>query len=142
MDATHAYYFLKSVEMLDKLNVNLEELYGELTSETISLTEIEDPQFDGYEAIMKAGDVSPYTSTAMMWDHKKWPIKPEIVLEGGNAAYSEKDHFYTEADDLSLLTTGHRYLSGRPFDVIRMTSSATAQAAWMAARIWKQYPEI
>ena len=46
----------------------------------------------------------------MMWDYKKWPIKPEIVLEGGNVAYSEKERFYTEADDLSLLTTGHQYL--------------------------------
>ncbi len=106
------------------------------------MDQIADPWLDGYEPVAKAGDISPYTSTSMMWDYKKWPIKPEIVLEGGNVAYSEKERFYTEADDLSLLTTGHQYLTGRPFEVIRMTSSATAQAAWMAARIWKQYPDL
>ena len=239
MDVIHAYHFLESVKMLDKPDDNPEELYGELTSEAISLAEIEnpeinrvicmaitaetgitqdgrptswsgaidsivsgadeedghhrlmvisagnttlsemqecgdcrtavinhsvenpgqawnaitvgayteldqiaDPWLDGYEPVAKAGDISPYTSTSMMWDYKKWPIKPEIVLEGGNVAYSEKERFYTEADDLSLLTTGHQYLTGRPFEVIRMTSSATAQAAWMAARIWKQYPDL
>lgn len=106
------------------------------------LDQIEDPGFDGYEAVAAAGDISPYTSTSMMWDYKKWPVKPEIVLEGGNVAYSEKDNFYTEADDLSLLTTGHQYIQGNPFDIIRMTSSATAQASWIAARIWRQYPEL
>lgn len=106
------------------------------------LDQIEDPGFDGYEAVVAAGDISPYTSTSMTWDYKKWPVKPEIVLEGGNVAYSEKDNFYTEADDLSLLTTGHQYIQGNPFDVIRMTSSATAQASWIAARIWRQYPEL
>lgn len=76
-----------------------------------------------------------YIVCGYLWDYKKWPIKSEIVLEGGNVAYSEKDNFYTEADDLSLLTTGHKYLQNKPFDIIQMTSSATAQAAWMAARI-------
>lgn len=238
MDAVNAYHFIESVKMMDKSDDNPEELYGELSSEAISLAEIEnpninrvicmaitaesdnikdgrpsswsgaidavvsganeenshrlmlisagnttlgelkenenyqsavinhsvenpgqawnaltvgafteldnieDPIYTGYEPIVQAGDISPYTSSSLSWDHSKWPIKPEILLEGGNVAYSKKDDFFTEADDLSLLTTGHQYLLNKPFDVIRMTSSATAQASWMAARIWGKYPDL
>ena len=38
------------------------------------------------------------------WEANKWPIKPEILLEGGNLAQDEGD-FTTECDDLSLLST-------------------------------------
>ncbi len=106
------------------------------------LVQIEDPLYDGFSALADSGNYSPYTSSSTYWDHKKWPIKPEILLEGGNLAYSKKDDFYTEADDLSLLTTSHKYLSDAPFDVISMTSSATAQASWLAASIWNKYPEL
>ena len=30
----------------------------------------------------------------------------------------------------------------RPFDIISMTSSAVAQASWMAAKIWSNYPDL
>lgn len=103
---------------------------------------IEDPLYKDFSALAESGDYSPYTSSSVSWDHTKWPIKPEIMLEGGNLAYSVKDDFYTEADDLSLLTTNHQYLLGNPFDVISMTSSATAQASWLAANIWHKYPDL
>jgi len=103
---------------------------------------IDDPLYDDFTALAESGNFSPYTSTSVYWNHAKWPIKPEILLEGGNLAYSEKDDFYTEADDLSLLTTSPKYLLGDPFDVISMTSSATAQASWLAANIWERYPEL
>jgi hypothetical protein len=106
------------------------------------LIQLEDPLYKDFSALADQGNFSPYTSTSVYWDHKKWPIKPEIMLEGGNLAYSEKDDFYSEAADLSLLTTNHQYLSGNPFDVISMTSSATAQASWLAANIWNKYPEL
>ena len=106
------------------------------------LVQLDDPLYKDFSALVDQGNYSPYTSSSVYWDHKKWPIKPEILLEGGNLAYSEKDEFYSEADDLSLLTTNHQYLSGNPFDVISMTSSATAQASWLAANIWKQYPKL
>jgi len=104
--------------------------------------QIYDSTYVGYKPLVDKEDISPYTSSSLMWDHKKWPIKPEIVLEGGNLAYNEKDDWYSEADDLSLLTTGHQYLLNKPFDVIRMTSSATAQASWIAANIIHKYPDL
>ena len=106
------------------------------------LDEIEEPIYRGYEALAKKGGVSPYSSSSLSWDYKKWPIKPEIMFEGGNLAYNKDDNFYSEADDLQLLTTGHKFLTGAPFEVIGMTSSATAQASWMAANIWNKCDDL
>lgn len=82
--------------------------------------------------------MSPYSSTSVTWSNK-WPVKPEILLDGGNMATNNID--YTECDDLSLLTTYHKH-SVRQFSTIWGTSSATAQASWMAAQIYAEYPGI
>jgi hypothetical protein len=39
--------------------------------------------------VAEAGGLSPFTTTTQTWD-RAWPLKPEVVLEGGNAA---KDNF-------------------------------------------------
>lgn len=84
------------------------------------------------------GDLSLYSSTSVNWDDK-WPIKPEILLDGGNIASNGTD--YTNCPDLSLLTTDRLPLV-RLFSTIWGTSSATAQAAWMAAQLFTEYPDI
>ena len=35
--------------------------------------------------VAEAGGLSPFTTTTQTWD-RAWPLKPEVVLEGGNAA--------------------------------------------------------
>lgn len=81
-------------------------------------------------------EISPYSSTSVTWDNK-WPIKPEILLDGGNMATNGFD--FTECPDLSLLTTNYRPLI-KQFSTIWGTSSSAAQAAWMAAQLWVEYP--
>ena len=88
--------------------------------------------------VADVGELSPYSSTSVNWDNK-WPVKPEILLDGGNVATNGMD--YTNCPDLSLLTT-NRYPIIRLFSTIWGTSSATAQAAWMAARLYAEYPQI
>lgn len=83
-----------------------------------------------------AGEISPYSSTSETWS-SKWPIKPEILLDGGNMATNGFD--FTECIDLSLLTTNYRPLL-KQFSTIWGTSSATAQAAWMGAQLLAEYP--
>jgi hypothetical protein len=73
----------------------------------------------------------------MIFDNR-WPIKPEIVMEGGNLAHDGQG-FCSECDDLSLLST-FRDPTTRIFYGFNMTSAATAQAAWFAAQIQKTYP--
>lgn len=100
--------------------------------------QINSPTFNGFKPVADVGELSPYSSTSVTWNNK-WPIKPEILLDGGNMATNGMD--YTECEDLSILTTHHNHLV-RPFSTICGTSSATAKAAWMAAQIYEEYPEI
>jgi subtilisin family serine protease len=87
----------------------------------------------------KAGGISPYTSTGLVGND--WPIKPDVVFEGGNLAISE-----ALSDDsvptLSALTTSFRHTLGRPIALISMTSEASARAGNLAAHIWKLEPKL
>jgi hypothetical protein len=100
--------------------------------------QITDPQLANYRPVAEKGGLSPISTTSLMWD-SKWPIKPEILCEGGNVATDGS--FYTKCDDLSLLTTSHQ-ITSQMFSAIDGTSAATAQAAWMAAQIMAEYPDI
>jgi hypothetical protein len=94
-----------------------------------------DKKYKGANVVAPSGSLSPYSSTSLLWDNK-WPIKPDILLEGGNVL---KDSLgYYECEDLSLVTTFYKP-SIRNFDIINATSAATAQAAWMAAQIQVEY---
>lgn len=95
------------------------------------------PSDPEYEVVAKKGELSPYSRTSMFFD-KKWPIKPEIVLEGGNNAVKFEGAALGDLD-ISVLTTHHDPTS-RLFTTINATSSATAEASWMAAKILNEYP--
>ena len=99
---------------------------------------LSDPDLQDYTPLAQPGELSPFSSTSYDWDGK-WPVKPDIVLEGGNIARAP-DGFTSTHDDLSLLSTGHQPTK-RQFDAINATSAAAAQAAWMAAQIQARYPE-
>jgi hypothetical protein len=87
----------------------------------------------------RPGGISPFTSTGLTGN--EWPIKPEIVLEGGNLAISQT---LTDASvpTLSALTTSHRHNLGQPLGQISMTSEATARAAHLAVRVWAVEPSL
>lgn len=104
---------------------------------TNSIT-ITDERLKGFSPLADAGELSPYSSTSVMWD-KKWPIKPEILFDGGNVATNGSDFF--EASDTGLLTTGNDFLN-HPLSTIWATSAATAQAALFSARIYSEYPDL
>lgn len=99
---------------------------------------ISDPDFSEYSPLASLGELSPYSSTSETWGNK-WPIKPDVLFDGGNIASNGID--YTECPDLSLLTTNYRPLI-KQFSTIWGTSSATAQAAWFCAQILNEYPDI
>ena len=99
---------------------------------------LDDPQYKGFSAVADCGDISPYSSTSYTWD-SKWPIKPEILLDGGNMVSNGQD--YMSCPPLSVLTTDNQPLKYQ-FATIWGTSSATAQAAWMAAQLFAEYPGI
>ena len=102
---------------------------------------ITDPNLKGYKPVAKKGELSPFSSTSLAWDAKKWPIKPDIVLEGGNIAIDKEAKFTTVSKDLSLLSLHHQPQEHQ-FEMLYATSVATAEAGWMASQIQVKYPEI
>ena len=103
------------------------------------LTTISDPELSDYSPIAGEDQLSPYSTTSLIWDDGKWPIKPEVVFEGGNVAV-DTGGFATDCDDLALVST-HYKPHEQLLNVFRMTSAATAQAAEFAAQILSRYPE-
>jgi hypothetical protein len=87
----------------------------------------------------KPGGISPYTSTGLAGN--EWPIKPDVVFEGGNLAISSTLTDST-VPTLSALTTSHRHMHGSPVGLMSMTSEASARVAHLAAHIWSLEPKL
>lgn len=96
---------------------------------------------NNWTIIAPFGDLSASSCTSMSWD-KTWPIKPEIVMEGGNQAISPYDGKADYIDEgLQLLTTGHNFQFGRLLVSFGDTSGATALASRLAATVQANYPQ-
>lgn len=88
--------------------------------------------------VANEGGLSPYTTTSSVWD-KAWPLKPDVVFEGGNVG---KDaHGAVGHAPLNLLTTDASHLE-RIFTTSNATSAASALCARMAAQIMAEYPHL
>ena len=91
-----------------------------------------------YEAIAPQGALSPFSTTSLTWQDR-WPLKPDVVLEGGNVARASQEAY--SIDSLSLLTAFHRP-NERLFTTTCATSAATALAARLAAEMMAEYPNL
>lgn len=100
-------------------------------------TQVNDVNFQNYTPVASEGELSPYSSTSLVWE-RRWPIKPDVVFEGGNLLKAP-DNNITPHDDLELLSTSKSF-NDKPFDTINATSAAAAQASWFAAKIAYEYP--
>lgn len=87
----------------------------------------------------KPGGISPFTSTGSV--EQEWPIKPDVVMEGGNLAVSGTLPD-ASVPTLCSLTTSHKYRIGQPLGQLSMTSEAAARAARLAAEIWAVEPKL
>lgn len=93
----------------------------------------------GYYPVAQYGELSPYSSTSNEWK-TQWPIKPEVVCDGGNVA-SDGTNFIQGMDELSKLTLS-KDINRRLFDTIWATSAATAQCSYIAAELMAAYPSM
>lgn len=100
-------------------------------------TQVNDDNYREYTVVANKGELSPYSSTSLAWE-RKWPIKPDVVFEGGNLLKAP-DNTVTPHEDLELLSTSKSF-SIKHFDTINATSAAAAQASWFAAKIAYEYP--
>ena len=96
--------------------------------------------YHGWEPMGAAGDLSPRSRTSVSWQHD-WPIKPDVVLEGGNLGIDPATGQADDIDDLALLTTFRRPQE-RMFTTTADTSAASAQVARMGAQILVDRPDF
>jgi len=97
--------------------------------------------YDGWTALADRGELSPYSRTSVTFQ-RIWPIKPDVVLEGGNIARSPDGSEYDSPYSFQRLTTKAQIRDQRVFTVTCATSAATAQAAHLATSILADYPRL
>lgn len=101
---------------------------------------INSEEFPSFRPIAPTGKLSPSSTTSRIWE-SQWPLKPDVVLEGGNwAIHPEQGISYP--DSLQLLTTNAHWKINKLFTTTRDTSAATAQAARICAQIYASYPDL
>lgn len=104
------------------------------STEMVSLDQTRWPQ---WQPLAASGGLGPSSTTSVVWDDQ-WPVKPDIVLEGGNMGVHPTDGSVDFIDSLQLLSTNKDFQS-RLLVTTGDTSAATALAARMAAIIQSEY---
>ena len=102
------------------------------------LVQITEPDTEDYKPIAPRGGLSPFSTTSLMWP-AQWPLKPDVVFEGGDAAKDTLSAVWLPS--LSLLTTNHLPVI-RLFTTANATSAATALAARLSAQVMAIYPDL
>lgn len=103
-----------------------------------NLVRITEADTQNYAPIAEVGGLSPFSTTSQTWQ-PQWPLKPDVVFEGGNVA---KDNIGAAwMTSLSLLTT-HSNPTERLLTTSNATSAASALCARMAAQLMARYPNL
>ncbi|ALT79280.1 hypothetical protein AT984_20855 [Paucibacter sp. KCTC 42545] len=88
--------------------------------------------------IAPEGGLSPASTTSLLW-RNSWPIKPDVVAEGGNATLNPQPHVSVGPESLRILTTSHRQ-DVSPFTESGDTSAAAAEVGRICAILRARYP--
>lgn len=101
-------------------------------------THITEDDAQHYKPVAPEGGLSPFTTTSATWE-TAWPLKPDVVFEGGNAGIEALGCSWITS--LQLLTT-HNKPTERLFNITNATSAASALCARMAAQLMAAYPTL
>lgn len=107
---------------------------GAFTEKTVIIGE----DLQDYQPVAPHGGLSPYTTTSCGWDNG-WPLKPDVVFEGGNVGKDARGPIGVPS--LALLTTNNLHLDSL-FTTTNATSAASALGARMAAQLMAAYPAL
>ncbi|WP_163014224.1 S8 family peptidase, partial [Pseudomonas viridiflava] len=91
----------------------------------------------GLRAVAAKGGLSPFSTTSQNWI-SHYPLKPDVLFEGGNLIHDELLGPAT-AGELSLLTT-HNHPVDRHLTLASATSAATSLCSRMVAQLMAAYP--
>lgn len=92
----------------------------------------------GLRTVAAQGGLSPFSTTSQNWI-SHYPLKPDVLFEGGNLLHDELMGPAT-AGELSLLTT-HNHPIDRSLTLATATSAATSLCSRMAAQLMATYPQ-
>lgn len=109
------------------------------------LTEYDEVASPGLRRLARRGELSPSSRTSRMWD-RQWPLKPDVVCEGGNGCVEigREDTGYVGPGELRLLTTSKNALDNplkETGDTSAATSGVSRLTAWVAQRYPQYWPE-
>lgn len=104
-------------------------------TELVNITEVDASH---YEPVAPVGGLSPFSTTSSTWE-PHWPLKPDVVFEGGNAG---KDVIGAAPMPSLRLLTINAQMNERLFTTTNATSAASALAARMAAQLMANYPAL
>src|SRR5262249_24222904 len=97
------------------------------------------PHWAGWTPVAARGELSPHSRTSVTYA-STWPVKPDVVLEGGNVARSPAGTSYDTPEELQLATTKAPTTHPRLLTVTCATSAAPAHTAHPAASILPPSP--
>lgn len=104
-------------------------------TEKISIAEGDAQHFT---PVAPEGGLSPFTTTSATWE-SAWPLKPDVVLEGGNVG---KDAMGAIGiNSLWLLTTNNNPID-RLLSTTNATSASSALGARLAGQLMAAYPAL
>lgn len=95
----------------------------------------------GYTPFAQSGDLSPYSRTSCEFD-KKWPIKPEVLFEGGNKVVDQNNEVFHSPQIFDLITCAHNNFRTNPFSIMQATSAATGLAGKFIGELMATYPKL
>ena len=98
-----------------------------------------DPSFESWMAVATSGDISPHSRTGLVAGGARWPLKPDLCMEGGNVMADGHGDFIGDHSLLSLRATSNR--DDTALEAANATSAAAAQASRLAARAIATYPD-
>ena len=90
--------------------------------------------------LAQRGELSPFSSTTVTWA-AKWPIKPDVVFEGGNVLKDISGDYLEGHESVSLISTSKDQTRSQ-FEAFWGTSAATALAGRLAAELQARYPGL
>lgn len=92
----------------------------------------------GLSPLASNGNMAPSNSTSLLW-HQQWPVKPDIVLEGGNSSTDGTN--VSDHHSLKLLAADSEY-PNYIFLPFGDSSAAAALASKMVAELRTQFPDF
>lgn len=102
------------------------------------LVDLNQSKWPSLKILAAKGALAPMSTTSIVWGHN-WPIKPDVVAEGGNGCIDDLGQITVGPEDLRILTTSNAYLIS-PLVDCGGTSPAAAEVARICAHLTARYP--